>query len=302
MLTSFKRIIHAGWVDFSRHLTLSISTIFVMAMMVLLITTLLLLNMVFKILIDEVQEKMDIAVYFKKEAVPEEIFKAKDELSKLSEVKDIEYVSPEQALEKFTEKHKDEPVILDALEELGENPFLASLNIKVFQGSQYEQVANFLKDGEFQDEIEKVDYYQRKPVIDKVFSIIASVNRAGLILSIVLAVIAVLLAFNTIRIAIYNSNEELKIMRLVGASNRFIRGPFIIQGVISGLFAAILVFLLTWGICFGLDAQIKTIMPEVSTYNIFISNIWLLILIQLASSIGVGIISSLIAIRKYLKI
>lgn len=302
MFTSFKRIFKAGWKNFSRNIGLSFATIFILLMVISLVTLLFLLNPAFKILISNIQGKVDVSVYFKKDVPPENILGAKSEISKIPEVKDVEYISSDEALERFIEKHKDDPVLMESLTEIGENPFAASLNIKAWQASQYEQVVSFLENGPFKDLINKVDYYQRKPIIEKVFSITTTVNKTGIIFSIILGVVAVLVAFNTIRIAIYNSGEEISIMRLVGAPNRFIRGPFLVQGAIAGFIAVLIALLITFGICYFLDPKIKIIISEISIFGLFLSNFWLLILIQLATGIGIGIFSSMIAIRKYLKV
>jgi len=302
MFTTLKRVIQAGWTAFYRNAGLTLATIFIMAMVIFLITMLFLFNSVSNILISNIQKKVDISVYFKEDILSEDILAVKSELKGIPEVKDIEYIPKEQALEKFIEKHRDEPVLMESLTEVGKNPFLASLNIKAWQASQYEQVTNFLENSSFNNLIEKVDYYQRKSVIDKVFSITSGINKAGIFSGLVLGIIAVLIAFNTIRIAIYNSSAEISTMRLVGASNWFIRGPFLIQGIIAGFLATLIVLLITFGLCYGLDPRLSIIAPEISSFGLFISNFWTLVLIQLAAGIGLGSISSLIAIRKYLKV
>lgn len=302
MFTSLRRIIKAGWKNFSKNIALSLATILVMTMVISLTTLLFLLKPASEILISEFQDKVDISIYFKKDILSEEIAGVRAEISKISEVKNVEYVSKEQALEKFVARHKDDPVLMESLTEVGENPFLASLNIKAWQASQYEQVTNFLETGPFKNLIDKVDYYQRKPIIEKVFSLTAGINKAGIFFTLVLGVIAILVAFNTIRIAIYNSSQEISIMRLVGASNWFIRGPFLIQGILVGLIAALVTLFITFGICYGFDSKIKVIAPQVSIFSLFLSNFWTLILIQLVTGVGLGVASSLIAVRKYLKI
>ena len=225
MFISLKRIVKGGWIAFSRNIGLSIATIFVMVMVIFLITFLFLFNTASKILTSSIQEKVDISVYFKKEVLPERILEVKSDLAQIPDVKEVEYVSEGQALEKFIERHRDDPLLMESLTEVGENPFLTSLNIKAWQASQYEQVSKFLETSSYKNLIEKVDYYQRKPVIDKIFSITSAVNKIAFFLIVVLGLIAVLVALNTIRIAIYNSKEEIATMRLVGASNWFIRGP-----------------------------------------------------------------------------
>ncbi len=302
MLTSFKRIIRAGWRSFSRNIGLSIATIFVMILVIFLVTFLFIFNAASKILISDIQEKVDISIYFKKDVLAEKIFEIKSDIAELPDVKDVEYISKEQALDKFTERYKNNPTIMESLKEVGENPFLPSLNVKAREASQYEQIAKFLETSPFKDLIEKIDYYQRKPVIDKIFSVTSGINRGGIFFSIIFGLIAVLAAFNTIKIAICNQSEEISTMRLVGASNWFIRGPFLLQGKIIGIFAALITLLITFGICFGIDSQVKSITSIISPSELFINNFWGLFLIQLITGVGLGIISSAIAIRKYLKV
>ncbi len=301
MLTSFKRIIKTGWKGFLRNIGLGTATIFIMVMVISLATLLFLLNSASDILISDIEKKIDISVYFKEDVLLEDIFAAELEISKIPEVKDVEYVSKEQALERFIERYKDDPAMMEALTEIGFNPLRASLNIKAWEISQYEQVASFLETGLFKDLID-VDYYQRKSVIDKVSAMISGVNKIGIFFSIVLGLIAILIAFNAIRIAIYNSSEEISIMRLVGASNWFIRGPFLIQGIVVGFIATLIALLITFGLCWGFDSRVGAVAPEISTFSLFLSNFWALLLIQLATGVGLGIVSSTIAVRKYLKI
>ena len=192
-----------------------------------------------------------------------------------------------------------------SLAEVGGNPFLASLKIKASEASQYQAISNFLDQTlspTYKDLIEKVEYYQRKPVIEKIFSITSVISRVGVGFSIILAILAILIAFNTIRLAIYNSQEEIKIQRLVGASNWFIRGPFLVQGAISGFFAALICLLIFALICAIFSSKLEVLFPGLNLWTNFTSNFWILLLIQLAVGIGLGVISSTIAIRKYLRI
>src|SRR4030042_223234 len=227
---------------------------------------------------------------------------AKGEIGKIPEVKDIEYVSQEEALNRFTEKHQDDPLLMEALNEVGENPLSASLNIKAWQANQYEALANFLETASFNNLIEKVDYHQNKAIIGKIFEVSSNIKLIGIIFSLILGVIAIVVAFNTIRLAIYNSKNEIATMRLVGASNWFIRGPFLIQGVIVGIVATIVTILLFALANFFLNSRLETILPGFSLFNFFLANFWTLLLLQLVTGIGLSMISSAIAIRKYLKV
>lgn len=302
MLTKIRRIIKTGWKEFSRNFSLSMATIFIMIMVISLVTILFLLKPVSDILISEVEKKVDVSVYLKEDVNTDQIMNLKSELSRIPEVKEINYVSKEEALETFIEIHKHDPVLIESLTEVGYNPFLASLNIKAWEASQYEQVTNFLQGDSFQSLIDKVDYYQRKPVIEKVFALANGVNKIGLFLSIVFGIIAVLISFNTVRIAIHGSKEEISIMRLVGASNWFVRGPFLVQGIIVGFIAALITLLIALIFSYFFSPKIISLAPEINLWEIFIGNLVILFLIQLATGVGLGIISSCLAVRKYLKI
>ena len=302
MVTLIKRIFKSGWLSFSRDGGLAAATCLIMLIPILLITSLFLLKDVGQFLISTIQEKADISVYFKEGAPEEDILKVKEEVSEIPEVKSVKYVSKEEALESFVQRHKDDPVLMESLEEVGGNPFLAALNIRSFEASQYQAVANFFETGISENLIEKIDYYQRKSVIERIFALTSGMGKAGISLSIVLAIVAILVTFNTIRLAILNQKEEIKIQRLVGASNWFIRGPFLVQGAISGIFATIICLLIFTLICWFLSPKIEILFSGLNIWKYFTSNFFTIILLQLVTGIGLGVISSTIAIRKYLRI
>ena len=303
MLSVIKRIFRASWLNFRRNLGLSLATIFILLITISLITYLFLFRQISQTLIAELEAKVDISVYFKEDSPEEGILKAEDEISKMPEVKEIEYISREMAKEKFIQKHKDNPLLMASLEEIGENPFLASLNIKAQKPEQYEILANFLENSDFKNLIEEpIDYYQRKPIIDKLSSITSVINKAGIGVSFILILLSFLVAFNTIRLAIFNQREEISIMRLVGASNWFIRAPFLIQGIISGYFATLITILTFFLVCWGFGPKLEIFLPNFNLQDFFFQNFWTLFLIQILSAMALNIFSSLIAMRRYLEV
>src|SRR3989344_2614846 len=225
MFVSLKRIIRSGWSNFRRQTALSFATVSIMVMTIFLITSLFLFQGTTNFLISLLEGRVNISVNFKKDISEDDILRVKEELSQSPEVKNVEYISREDALARFTEKHKEDLVILESLVEVGANPFLASLNIKAFQATQYDAISTFFSQDPYQELVEKIDYFQNKQIIERIFKISTSVKFAGSLLGLILGLIAVLVAFNTIRLAIYSSREEISIMRLVGASKWFIRGP-----------------------------------------------------------------------------
>lgn len=299
MITLLKRIIKIGYNNFFRNMSLNIATVFVIIIVVSLISVLYVFNTGSNMLISSIQEKVDISIYFSEDIPTEDILSVKSTLSDIPEVKKIDYISKEESLDNFIERHKDDPLVIESLTEIGTNPFLASLSIHAKDGLDYEKITEFLKADSYSNMIEKVDYYQRKPVIEKVFAITSGVTKGGISLSIILGVIAVLIAFNTVRIAICNSQEEISVMRLVGASNLFIRGPFLVQGIIWGLLSAIISFILIFVITYGINSPLSSI-TSINIFSLFMANIWALLLIQIGSGIAIGVLSSLAAVEKYL--
>lgn len=299
---TFKRIIKLGWTTFRRDGELALATLFILVIAISVVTTLFLFREMSNFLTSALQEKVDVSVYFKESVTETEILDLKEELAKMEEIREVSYVSQDQAYKDFVERHEDEEIIMESLEEIGENPFLASLNIKAWKTSQYGTISTFLEHPSFETLIEKVDYFQRKPVIERIFSLTGAINGVGVLFSIILVIVAVLVTFNTIRLAIYNSREEIKIQRLVGAGNWFIRGPFLIQGVMAGILASLICLAIFGLTSWIVSPKIEFFFPGLNLFNIFTENLGLIFLLQFLAGISLGIISSLIAIRKYLKV
>lgn len=302
MTNNFKRIIKSGWKDFRQQTSFSLTTIFIMMLAISLLTSLFLFQKGSQFLVESLREKVDMRVYFNEELTGDKILEIKEELSHLPEIKNIEYVSKEEALQKFTLRHENDQVIMDSLAEVGTNPLLASLNIRAWEASQYSAISSFLDNSSLKPLITKVDYNQKKDSIEKLFSITSTVNRVGIVSSIALAFIAVLISFNTIRLAIYGSKEEIETMRLVGASNWFIRGPFLTQGAIIGIFASLITILIFSIAVLYLGPRIMIVFSGFDVASYFFGKFFLISLLQLVFGVGLGIIASWIATRKYLKV
>jgi len=301
MMESIKRVIKWGLKNFVRNSWLSVATVSIMVLTLLVITVLLMVNVVANAVLENLENKIDISVYFKPQVVEEEILKVKDELSKLAEVERIDYISQEEALVDFRERHKDNAVLMQSLEELESNPLEASLNIKARETSQYASINQFLESVHYKDIIDKVNYMQNKGVIEKLGKIIVDVKTFGLVLSLILAVIVFLVTFNAIRLAIYSSREEINVMRLVGASNWFIRGPFIIEGLLYGVVATIITIIVLYPAFYLVSPKVSNFLPIGDVFVYFKANAFFLFLLLLAVGAILGMFSSFIAVRKYLK-
>jgi len=301
-MITLKRIIKSGLKNFWRNGWLSAATISVMVLTLLVISTLLMLNVIASAVLLNLQEKIDISVYFKLEADEEDILVVKSQLEKLVEVERVEYVSRDDALERFRERHKDNPYLIQSLQELGENPLEASLNIKAQEASQYETISTFLEGIYYSNIIDKVDYRQNKEVIDRLSNLIANVKLGGLILSVIMILIVLLVTFSAIRLAIYSSRGEIKIMRLVGANNWFIRGPFIIEGILYGIISSLLTIGILYPVFYFISPKISGFLPIEDFFVYFQANVWAFLVLLLVVGVGLGAASSFIAIRKYLRV
>ncbi len=304
MLTNFKRILNFALQDFSRNKGISLAAIFVLIVTIMIVSGLFFFHGISSFLIAEIQDRIDITAYFKDDTQEQDILKIKDEIIKISpNIKSVEYISKEEALSDFNEKHKNNPVLSRALEEVGINPFLPHLNIKTNgDPAQYAEISNVLQTAQFGKYIEKVDFLQKKDKIEKVFSITSNIIAFGIGLSIVLVLVAVLVVFNTIKLAVEHSRDEISTMRIVGASDWFVRGPFLIQGAIYGIIAFVICFLLSGISALLLSAKIGAVLPGFSLFDYFLSKFWLLALIQVIFGVGVGMFSSFIVVKRYLEI
>lgn len=301
MITTLSRIIHFGLKSFWRNGLLSTATVLVMLLALFVTLGLIIFSEVKDNAIVSLKDKIDIVVYFKTNTAEDQILSIKQSLESLPEVKEIVYVSKEKALEDFKAKHQDEQSVIGAVDTVGTNPFEASLNIRAFSPDQYAAIDESLNSSVFDQYISKKSFDENQVAIDRLVAIIDYVNRGGLALTIIMAVIAGLIVFNTIRLAIYSSRDEIGIMRAVGASNALVRGPFIVDGIIVGVLAAILSILLIVPVISFLSPHLAKFIPGSDLTGYFYANIFSLLGIQILFGAGIGILSGLIAIRRYLK-
>lgn len=307
MLTIISRIFYYGFKNFIRNGLLSTAMIAVVTLSTLVFTGLIVANVATSNMITFLKDKIDISVYFKTTTTEDSILKLKSALDELPEVKSVEYISTDRAMEIFKEQHKDDPNITQSLNELNANPFQASINIKAHNPEEYASISNYLQADELKGYIDNVSYAKNQVVIDRLTKLINGVNRGGLILTILLSIIAGLVVFNTVRLAIYSNRDEIGVMRLVGASNVFVRGPYLIEGVITGLFSALLctalLLLITSSLpaLFSASSKMDAALPGFAFSEYIYGNIFKLFLYQLAFGVGVSIFSSFIAVRRYLR-
>lgn len=302
-----KRIIRSGFLNFGRNAFVSLSSVLVMIITLSVICSLIFVSAILNASLEEIKDKVDINVYFVTSAPEGDILSLQKTLESLPEVSLVTYTSREQALSDFQTRHQNDEITLQALDELGDNPLGASLNIRAKDPSQYQGIAEYLetkpilsKDGA--SIIDKVNYAQNKEAIEKLTSIINSAERLGSIITVVLIAISILITLNTIRLAIYISREEISVMRLVGANSFYIRGPFVVVGTIYGAVAGIITLIAFYPITFWLGDATANFFIGLNVFKYYTSNFGQIFAIIMASGMAIGAISSFLAVRKYLKI
>ena len=302
MITTLFRIIRYGFQSFWRNGWLSVATIMVMVLALLVFLGLLLFGVITEKAIITLQDKIDISVYFKHGLNIDEISKIQKSVEALAEVRSVEYISAEKALTVFKARHEADATIGKALEELNENPLVASLNVKAKDPKDYEKIANYLQNDKLKSSIDKVTYSQNQLAITRLIKIADTASAAGLAITLILAFIASVVTFNTVRLAIYSSREEIGIMRLVGASNAYIRGPYLVEGMLYGLISAVLAIIIIAPILNMATPYIVALIPEMNLSAYFYSNLISLLSYSMLAGIVLGTFSSYIAIRRYLHI
>jgi cell division transport system permease protein len=307
LTTKLKRVIRTGFFNFWRNGTVSLASVLVMMVTLIVIGFISFSGAILEASLTELRNKIDVNVTFVPSAPEENILGIKHSLESLPEVLLVTYVSRDEALAAFKERHASDPAILAALDELGENPLGAVLNVKARDPSQYASVAEFLESGSSLSSsgvtiIDRVNYFQNKAAIDKLTNIINSADRLGFVLTLVLAVISMLIAFNTIRLTIYIAKDEIAVMRLVGASTTYIQGPFVVVGIIYGIVAGLLTLLVFLPLTYWLGTATYNFFVGFNIFDYYIRNFLQIAGIILVSGILIGALSSILAIRKYLKV
>jgi cell division transport system permease protein len=301
MFTIISRIIYYGFKNFQRNNWLSVTTIIIMVLALIVFNSLVVFQFITASAINSIENKIDITAYFKPTTSEDEILSIKSALGDLPQVKDIYYISRDQALSNFEAQHQNDQTIIQALNEIGTNPLEASLEIKAKNPSQYGEIASYLDNPSISQYIDTVSYAQNQSIIDRLIKIISTINQLGLIITIVLALTATLVVFNTIRLAIYSNRDEISIMRVVGASNILTRGPYIIEGIIYGIISAIISIFLVWPLLYFISPYLNTFIPNLNIMSYFWGNFLILLSYQLIFGIILGAFSSFIAVQKYLK-
>ncbi len=307
-LTSYYRIIRLGLMNFWRNRWLSLAAILMMTLTLLIISFFAILNLSISSMVDTIQSRINLEVFFFKDEIPNSDINAlTQDLKKQPEVIDVHFVSKEEARENWYKYEIDPSVLNQITKEF--NPLPRSLQIKTQRPEQINSMVTFLKQAKYQNlvcqETRCMSYNREsnRRMTEKLIKTTHFTQQAGIAVGGLFVLVSILIILNTIRLTIFTRRDEIEIMKLVGASHGFIRIPFVIESLLYGVFATLLSLAI-------IAPVVKYISPFVSRtlgyYNLnlvqfFKENLWYIIILQLAVSLFIAFICSILSIRKYLK-
>jgi len=299
-----KRIARYGLIGFVRNGFISLAAVFIMTITLFVAAALIISGAALNATLKQLTDEVDVTVYFTTTATQDQITQIQQSVQSLPEVASVKYVSREDALAQFQARHANDQLTMQALQELGDNPLGASLEVRAKETSQYETISNYLDAqqtaGGVGSSIDKVDFSENKTAIDRLTSIINTSKQLGLAIAIILGAASLLIAFNTIRLAIYTARDEIGVMNLVGASHWYVRGPFVIAGILYGLISGVIVLVILYPLTAWLGPGSQAFLGSFNVFSYFIGDFPELFLIIMGSGVALGALSSFLAVRRYL--
>ncbi len=277
-------------------------TVLILTLMLLSINTL----MIVRILTDEsvraVKDQIDVSIYFNPTASEEKINEVREFVASLPEVVEERFLTQAETLEAFKNNYSYNPDILASIEELGGNPLGSTLIIKTREPRDYENIIKALSVPEYETIIDDKSFGDTQTTITRIQTITMRVEQFTYILTGLFALIAFIIIFNTIRVAIYTQRAEIGIKRLVGATNWFISGPYLIESFVFSVLSTIITTGVVWVSLGLLDPYVSVVFStENILTNYFTSHILFLLGIQFGSVFLLTLLSSMLAMRRYLR-
>ena len=304
ILTTLGRILKFGFQNFKRNFWLSLVTVFILVLTLFSISVVFTLNVVADNAIKSVKDQVNIDVFFDPTVPEDKVVAVQAYLESISEVKNVEYISKDQALENFKLAHKDDLQIQESLSEIEENPLPSALVVKAVSLDDYSSIVVKLDNSEYSDLIASRNFEDNQVVIERLTAITDRIYQFGIGVSAIFILVAILVVFNTLRMNMYTQREELGIMRLVGAQNMFIRLPFVLESVLYGILASVITILILFPLLSAVSPYIDSLFEgyDFNMFAYFTANFWAMLGLQILISIVISVISGMIAISRYLRV
>lgn len=293
------RVIKAAMISFWRNRLLSLATTIIIVLALLIISVFSLTVIVVNKASSVIREKVDLTVYLKDSDSDDQIAALKDIIRSRPEVTAVKYISKDEALVRFQDQNSGSSDIQSVISEI-DNPLPRSFDVKTETPEQIESVADFLNSPDYAPLIEQINYAQTKNIIDRLIKITYFVRLVGWSLSSLFLLISIMIVYNSVRIAIYSRSDEIEIMRLVGATDFYVRGPFVIEGMAYGFVGAALASIIFYFIAHFAVAPTQQYLGVSDLSASISANIGWIILLMFAVGLLMGAACSFFAVRRYL--
>jgi cell division transport system permease protein len=297
-----KRTLESGWTNFRRNGWLTVATVTVFTLSLLITGLTVSFGFATSMFLQNLEEKVNITVAFNTDTTEERILEIKQDLGKYKEVASIQYISRDQALQEFLTATAGDPNIAKALDQIGDNPLPASLVIKATRPDQYPIINQALQQSAYKEDIARVNYEKNKKIIDTVTTSSQTTKRTGSLLAAIFILVSLIVAFNTIRINMHSRRQEYEIMRLVGASNTYMRLPSVFEGILYGVTAALISAILLIPAIKLIGSSVLFSIDPAFLMNYYFAHWFAIVVILLALGGILGALSGFLALNRYLKI
>ncbi len=306
-LINAKRVFVIGAHSFIRNTWLSVAATVVMSITLACILLTMFASYTLNNTVQSFTDKIDVSIFFNANVTKDQIEDLSSDLRNNSdlEVKEITYISKEEARAIYEESVKDSIAELQSLAQTNADTFPASIRIKTYDTNKLQQVVEVTRTKKYSKIVYKDSYKDdaKRVAVDRLGNIAKFLRNAGLVASILFGSISILVILNTIRMAIFNRKDEIEIMQLIGASKWYIRGPFLVEasiyGAIAGIFASLFFYLVVLGQAPKLGSYVEEIRPTVERFQ---DLVWLFVPATIAIGVIIGSFSAYLAIRKHLRL
>lgn len=299
------RIMKTGFRNFFRNLWLSTAATVVMTITLTIILFSYVATTALTSTIAQVVEKIDVSVYLKDSVTPAQASNMKAKLEATPNVESVKYLTKNDALVVYREQNKNNKELLAAVTE-ADNPLPQSLAIKAKDSTKIDSIIAVVNKQEFKAYLQEKDPIsytgERKKTIDRIIGATNFIKQAGLLASGLFVIISTLIIFNTIRMAIFTRREEIEIMQLVGATNWFIRGPFVFEAALYGIIATFVAVALCYSVVLGAGPKISGYVDTQTIIDVFRGSPFLIVGAELLIGVTIGAVSSLLAMSRYMKL
>lgn len=305
-LINMRRVFTTGAHNFLRNAWLSTAATIVMTITLSSILLTFFASLTSANTIKSFEDKIDVSIFFKPNVTKVQIEKLSADIRGNQElgVKEVTYISEDEARRTFEAQYKDDQKTLQAIAQT-EDAFPASIRVKTIDTANLQKVVEVTRQEKYQDIVDKDSYKDnaKRNAVDRLGGIAKFLRNAGLVASVVFGVISISVILNTIRMTIFNRKDEIEIMRLIGASKWYIRGPFLVEagiyGAIAGVLASSFFYVFVLGQAPKLGSYLEEIRPTAESFQQWN---WMLAPATIAIGILIGVFSAYLAIRKHLKL